>query len=69
MTGQDNDFRHLDRAGRATADVARNPRLVVAMMVGAAVILAWLTLGVMAIRGAEGRVAGASAPGDFMLKY
>ncbi|RWD06758.1 MAG: DUF2182 domain-containing protein [Mesorhizobium sp.] len=69
MTGQDNDFRHLDRAGRATAGVARNPRLVVAVMVGAAVILAWLTLGVMAIRGAEGRVAGASAPGDFMLKY
>jgi predicted metal-binding membrane protein len=69
MTGQDHDFHHLDRAGRATASVARNPRLAVTMVVGAAVILAWLTLGVMAIRGAEGRVAGASAPGDLVLRY
>ncbi|BCG94607.1 DUF2182 domain-containing protein [Mesorhizobium sp. 131-2-1] len=69
MTGQDHDFHHLDLAGRAAASVARNPRLAVTIVVGAAVVLAWLTLGVMAIRGAEGRVAGASAPGDFMLRY
>lgn len=67
MTGQDHDFSHLDRAGRATASVARNPRLAVTVAVGAAVMLAWLTLGAMAIHGAESRIAGASAPGDFML--
>ena len=69
MTGQDHDFHHLDRAGRATASVVRNPRLAVTVAVGAAVVLAWLTLGVMAIRGAEGRVAGPSAPGDLVLRY
>ncbi|TIY03519.1 MAG: DUF2182 domain-containing protein, partial [Mesorhizobium sp.] len=29
MIGQDHDFNHLDRFGRATASVSRNPRLAV----------------------------------------
>lgn len=69
MTGQDHDFSHLDRAGRTTAGVARNPRLTVNIIVGTSILLAWLLLGSMAIRGAESRVPGADAPGDSMLRY
>ena len=69
MTGQDNDFSHLDRAGRATAGVARNPRLTVNIILGASILLAWLLLASIAIRGAESRIPGTDAPGDFMLRY
>jgi predicted metal-binding membrane protein len=69
MIGKEHDFSHLDRAGRATATVARSPRLTVNIIMGAGVILAWLLLGTMAIRGAESRVPGAEAPGDPMLRY
>ncbi|MBZ9740559.1 MULTISPECIES: DUF2182 domain-containing protein [unclassified Mesorhizobium] len=65
MTGQQDDFSHLDRAGRATADIARNPRLTVNVVVGAGIALAWLLLAAMAIRGAE---AWGGAPGDTLLR-
>ncbi|WP_027061680.1 DUF2182 domain-containing protein [Mesorhizobium loti] len=65
MIGQHDDFSHLDRAGRATAGIARNPRLAVNIVVGASILLAWLLLAAMAIRGAE---AGGGAPGDTLLR-
>ncbi|MBZ9684461.1 DUF2182 domain-containing protein [Mesorhizobium sp. CO1-1-2] len=65
MTGQQDDFSHLDRAGRATANVARDPRLTVNVVVCASIALAWLLLAAMAIRGAEARI---SAPGDALLR-
>ncbi|MDX8512779.1 DUF2182 domain-containing protein [Mesorhizobium captivum] len=67
MTGQEHDFSHLDRAGRATAGLARSPRLAVTLTIGAGIALAWLILAAMAIRGAESRLAG-GAPGDALLK-
>jgi len=67
MTGQQHDFSHLDRAGRATASLARSPRLAVTLSVGVSVLLAWFVLAAMAIRGAEGRLAGGS-PGDALLR-
>ncbi|CAN7730969.1 DUF2182 domain-containing protein [Mesorhizobium sp. LjNodule214] len=63
------DFSHLDRAGRATASVVRNPRLTVTVSVGIGIALAWAILAAMAIRSAQGRFAGADAPGDAMLRY
>jgi len=65
MTGPQDDFSHLDRAGRATADIARHPRLTVNIVVGASILLAWSSLATMAIRGAE---AWGSAPGDTLLR-
>jgi len=65
MTGHQDDFSHLDRAGRATADIVRNPRLTVNIVVGASILLAWLLLAAMAIRGAEAR---GSVPGDTLLR-
>ncbi|BCG80522.1 DUF2182 domain-containing protein [Mesorhizobium sp. 113-3-3] len=65
MTGHQDDFSHLDRAGRATADITRNPRLTVNIVVGVSILLAWLLLATMAIRGAE---AGGSMPGDTFLR-
>ncbi|MER9297375.1 DUF2182 domain-containing protein [Mesorhizobium sp. M0621] len=69
MTGQQDDFSHLDRVGRVMAAVARNPRVTVNVAVGACILLAWLFLAAMAIRGAEGGIAGVSAPGDTILRY
>ncbi|WP_167391391.1 DUF2182 domain-containing protein [Mesorhizobium temperatum] len=69
MIGQDHDFSHLDRVGRAMASVSRNPRLAVNIILGAGVLLAWLLLGGMAIRGAESRGPGINVPGDMMLRY
>ena len=69
MLGEDHDFSHLDRAGRAAASVARRPRVTVNIVVGAGIILAWLLLGTMAIRGAETRGPGIDAPGDTVLRY
>lgn len=68
MTGQQYDFRHLDRAGRATANIAVGPRVTVNIAVGAAILLAWLVLAAMAVRGAGGRGVGASGPGDTILR-
>ena len=69
MTGEQNDFSHLDRAGRATASLARSPRLTVNIAIGGGILLAWFILGAMAIRGAESRLPGAGAPGDVVLRY
>ncbi|WP_258593370.1 DUF2182 domain-containing protein [Mesorhizobium sp. AR07] len=68
MTGQQDDFSHLDRAGRAMANIARSPRVTVNIVIGACILLAWLSLAAIAIRGAEGRGAGLGAPGDTMLR-
>ncbi|TIP35193.1 MAG: DUF2182 domain-containing protein, partial [Mesorhizobium sp.] len=66
MSGEQQGFNHLDRAGRATAGVARSPLFAVTLTVGVAIVLAWSLLGAMAIRGAEGSPAG--RPGDMLLK-
>lgn len=68
MSGQPDDFSHLDRAGRATANVARDPQITVNVIIGAGIALAWLLLGAMAIRGAESRLPGVDAPGDAVLR-
>jgi predicted metal-binding membrane protein len=68
MTGQQEDFSHLDRAGRAMANIARSPRVTVNVVIGAGILLAWLFLAATAIRSAEGRVAGGGAPGDTILQ-
>ncbi|RUU49205.1 hypothetical protein EOD04_38350, partial [Mesorhizobium sp. M2C.T.Ca.TU.009.01.2.1] len=44
MNGEQHDFSHLDRAGRATAGVARSPRLAVMLTIGAGIGLAWFLL-------------------------
>ena len=67
MPGQEHDFSHLDRAGRATAGLARSPRHGVMLAIGAGIVLAWLILAAMAIRGAESRLAG-GVPGDALIK-
>ncbi len=67
MTGQQDDFRHLDRAGRATANVARSPRATVVLVLGCAFLLAWTVLGAMALRGAAINGAGIGGPGDRLL--
>ncbi|MES0135924.1 DUF2182 domain-containing protein [Mesorhizobium sp. M0016] len=67
MTGQQDDFSHLDRAGRATASLARSPRLTVNIAIAGGILLAWFILGAMAIRDAEGRLPG--VPGDVVLRY
>ncbi|MER8401002.1 DUF2182 domain-containing protein [Mesorhizobium sp. M0306] len=69
MTGQQDDFSHLDGTGRAMASVARSPRLTVSVVAGMGIALAWLLLGAMAVRGAVSRLPGTNAPGDTMLRY
>lgn len=69
MTGEQDDLSHLDRAGRATASLARNPRPTVNIAIGGSILLAWFILGAMAIRGAESRLPGAGVPGDAVLRY
>lgn len=68
MTGQQDDFRHLDRAGRAMANVGRSPRATVVLVLGCAFLLAWTILGAMAIRGAASNGAGIGGPGDRLLQ-
>lgn len=62
------DFRHLDGAGRTAASVARRPRRVVYATIGTAISLSWLILIAMAVRGADVRAPGLSAPGDELLR-
>ncbi|WP_376704434.1 DUF2182 domain-containing protein [Mesorhizobium sp. ISC25] len=69
MTGQQDDFNHLDGTGRAMASVARSPRLAVSVVAGMGIALAWLLLSAMAVRGAVSRLPGTDAPGDTMLRY
>ena len=64
MTVEDHGLDHLDRAGRATGHIARQPRAVVYAAVALSVGLAWGVIGAMALRGAETRVGPAAAPGD-----
>ncbi|MGX8007580.1 DUF2182 domain-containing protein [Mesorhizobium sp. ORM8.1] len=68
MTGQEHDFGHLDRAGRATAELARSPRLTVTLTIGAGIALSWFILLAMAVRGAESRIGG-NAAGDALLRH
>ncbi|TPN86492.1 DUF2182 domain-containing protein [Mesorhizobium sp. CU2] len=68
MTGEQHDFSHLDRAGRAAAEVARSPLLTVTLTIAAGIALSWFILLAMAIRGAETRIAGYAA-GDWLLRY
>lgn len=67
MTGQSDDFSHLDRVGRAIAAVGAKPRFVVTAAIGGAVFLAWLTLAGMAVRGAQAGFAG-TVPGGGLLQ-
>ncbi|MFE0014644.1 DUF2182 domain-containing protein [Mesorhizobium sp. NPDC059054] len=67
MTGQSDDFSHLDRVGRAVAGVGAKPRYVVVAVLGGAVLLAWLLLAGMAMRGAQAGLAG-SVPGGSLLR-
>ncbi|MER9837086.1 DUF2182 domain-containing protein [Mesorhizobium sp. M0145] len=69
MTGQQDDFSHLDGTGRAMASVARSPQLTVSVVAGMGIALAWLLLGAMAVRGAVSRLPGADVPGDAVLEY
>jgi len=68
MTAREDDFSHLDGAGRTAAAVARNPRSAVTIVLGVAVVLAWAALLAMAVRGAEASLPGAGSPGDFLLR-
>jgi len=69
MATQDNDFRHLDRAGRAAAAAARSPRLMVTAILALAVAFSWVVLAMMAVRGAQAGLPGADSPGDAFLRY
>lgn len=69
MTSQQDDFSHLDGVGRATAAVARSPRVAITVVLALAVMLAWAMLGAMAVRTAQGGLPGADAPGDFLLRF
>lgn len=62
------DFRHLDSAVRTAGTVARRPRSVVYAVIGAAMALSWFILIAMAVRGADIRTPGLSAPGDELLR-
>jgi len=66
-TNQDG-FDHLDPAGRATAAVAKSPRWAVYVVLAAGIILSWLVIAAMAVRGAETRLPGNAAPGDRLLR-
>lgn len=68
MAGPEDDFSHLDPAGRAVAAVARNPRATVFAALALAVGLAWIVLAAMAVRGVEARPPGLGAPGDALLR-
>ncbi|PLP58896.1 hypothetical protein CYK37_14715 [Mesorhizobium loti] len=67
MTGQSDDFSHLDRAGQAVAGVGAKPRFVVVAATSGAVLLAWLLLAGMAVRGAQAGFAG-TGPGGGLLQ-
>ncbi len=69
MTTQEDDFRHLDGAGRAAAAVARNARVTVAVVLVLAVACAWAMLAAMAVRGAQAGLPGADSPGDALLRH
>ena len=69
MAVRNDDFSHLDPAGRAAAGLARHPRAGVAAAVAAAAVLSWAVLIVMALGNAEVQPPGAAAPGDALLRH
>lgn len=68
MSGRQDEFTHLDPAGRVTGTVAQQPRLTVYGLLGTGIALSWLVIGAMAVRGAASRTPGADAPGDPLLQ-
>ncbi|PSJ64160.1 DUF2182 domain-containing protein [Pseudaminobacter soli (ex Li et al. 2025)] len=68
MNNKLDGFDNLDRAGRATGAIARDPREAVYLALGAGIALSWILLAAMALRGAELRAPGTGAPGDFLLR-
>ena len=68
MNDRRDDFSNLDGAGRAAAATVRRPRAVVYLAMAVAVVLAWLVLMAMAVRGIDLRTPGTSAPGDALLR-
>ncbi|MGF7006931.1 DUF2182 domain-containing protein [Aminobacter sp. BE322] len=68
MGDQLDDFRNLDAAGRAAAFAAQRPRAAVYAVLGTAIALSWAVLIAMAVRAADTRTPGLSAPGDALLR-
>ncbi|SFT92847.1 DUF2182 domain-containing protein [Mesorhizobium sp. YR577] len=68
MSTNQDGFDHLDRAGRAAATIAKSPRWAVYAMLAAGIVLSWLVIAAMAVRGAESRDPGSAAPGDRVLR-
>lgn len=68
MGDQLDDFRNLDAAGRAAAVAAQRPRTAVYAVLGTAIALSWAVLIAMAVRAADTRTPGLSAPGDALLR-
>ncbi len=67
MTGQSEDFSHLDRAGRTVAGIGTRPGFIVLAALVGAVLLAWLLLAAMAVRSVQAGFAGA-VPGGGLLQ-
>lgn len=67
MSGQSDDFSHLDRVGQTIAGVGTKPRFVVLAALTGAVLLAWLLLAAMAVRSVQAGIAGA-VPGGGLLQ-
>ncbi|WP_379071150.1 DUF2182 domain-containing protein [Mesorhizobium sp. UC22_110] len=67
MTGQSDDFSHLDRVGRTIAGVGTRPFFLVLPAFAGAVLLAWLLLAAMAVRNVQAGFAGA-VPGGGLLQ-
>lgn len=68
MTDDNGNLDHLDRAGRATAAIARQPRVAVYLVLGAAMVLSWLVLLAMAGRSAANLPAEIAGPGGNLLQ-
>ncbi len=67
MADRNSKFDHLDQAGQATATMARQPRLVLHVVVGLAVSLSWVVLLTMSVRNAT-VAPGSSGPGDALVE-
>ncbi len=67
MTGQSEDFSHLDRVGRTVAGIGTRPGFIVLAALVGAVLLAWLLLAAMAVRSVQAGFAGA-VPGGGLLR-
>jgi predicted metal-binding membrane protein len=67
MADDNGNFDHLDRAGQATATIARQPRLAVHIVIGLAVALSWIVLLTMSVRNAT-MAPGSSGPGGSLLE-